>query len=217
MGMIMKLLGWRGIAGLAGCLVLGILLMLQKGETRHWKKQSGQFEQLYHNEQAAFAQTVANYRAAAEQARLADQANKARVERDQAAINERTSHDFETRLADARARAARLQQRAQGAADPGGRGSAPVPGLPAAGGKPAQAAGQDRLSPQEQLADRICGPEGYHDWDQNGPVCEKDGWTGLVYFPPNDALTATEQAIQLDELIKWVRQQHAIDVNGPSP
>jgi hypothetical protein len=34
-------------------------------------------------------------------------------------------------------------------------------------------------------------------------------------FPDADALTATEQAIQLDELIKWLRQQHALDPNSP--
>ena len=64
----------------------------------------------------------------------------------------------------------------QAAADPGARGSAPVPGLPAAARGAAQAAGQDRL-------------------------------------PQSDALTATEQAIQLDELIKWVRAQAAVDNN----
>jgi hypothetical protein len=30
----------------------------------------------------------------------------------------------------------------------------------------------------------------------------------------SDALTATEQAIQLDELIKWVRRQHEVDPNA---
>lgn len=30
----------------------------------------------------------------------------------------------------------------------------------------------------------------------------------------DDKLCATEQAIQLDELIKWVERQHAVDVNG---
>lgn len=34
-------------------------------------------------------------------------------------------------------------------------------------------------------------------------------------LPDTDALTATEQAIQLDELIKWIRAQAAVDVNGP--
>jgi hypothetical protein len=52
-----------------------------------------------------------------------------------------------------------------------------MPGLPAAAGGPAQAAGDQRL-------------------------------------PAGLALTATEQAIQLDELIKWVRRQAAVDPNG---
>ena len=29
-------------------------------------------------------------------------------------------------------------------------------------------------------------------------------------------MTATEQAIQLDELIKWVRRQAAVDANAPA-
>jgi hypothetical protein len=33
-------------------------------------------------------------------------------------------------------------------------------------------------------------------------------------LPPSDALTATEQAIQLDELIKWIGAQHEVDPNG---
>jgi len=183
---VLRLLNVQGIAGLAVGAILGLLLILQKGETRHWKKQSSQYQQLYSQEQAAFAGTVANVRAAAEQARAADQANARRVLADQAQINERTSHDLETRLADASARyAARLGQlrvaAARGTADSGGRGAAPVPGLPAAPGQPAQAAGQDRL-------------------------------------PDADRLTATEQAIQLDELILWTRRQHAVDPNaGPGP
>jgi len=38
-------------------------------------------------------------------------------------------------------------------------------------------------------------------------AARKDG------LPPPDALTATEQAIQLDELIKWVREQVEVDNN----
>lgn len=178
LGRFFHALNAQGIAGLAGCLALAVLLIMQKGETRHWKKQSAGFERLYHNEHAAFAQTVASYRAAAERARAADQANAARVGREQAAISERTSHDYETRLADARARyAASLRGVAQGPAHPGGGGAAPVPGLSAAPGGPAEAAGEGGLSAQDQL-------------------------------------TATEQAIQLDELIKWTLRQHAVDVNA---
>jgi hypothetical protein len=34
-------------------------------------------------------------------------------------------------------------------------------------------------------------------------------------LPAPDALTATEQAIQLDELIKWIRSQAKVDNNPP--
>lgn len=179
--MILRLLNWQGIAGLAATLGIGLLLIIQKVQTVHWKKQSASFEQLYHQQQAAFATTVANARAAAGEARAADQANATRVAAEQRNINQRTADDFESRLAAARADAAdiasgRLRVGTQAAADPGARGNAPVPGLSAAPGGPAQAAGEDRL-------------------------------------PQSDALTATEQSIQLDELIKWVRAQGAVDPN----
>lgn len=175
---LLRLLGIRGIAGLAVSIALGLLLVIQKGETRHWKKESGRFEQLYAQEQAALAATVTNYRTAAEQARASDQANSERVAAEQNAINERISSDYEARLAAARAAAQRLRLQSQtSAADPGRGGAAPVPQLSAAPGGPPQAAGEDRL-------------------------------------PQSDALTATEQAIQLDELIKWIRRQAAVDPNG---
>ena len=175
---ILRILNVQGIAGLAASLALAILLVLQKGETRHWRKSSDQFEQLYRAEQSAFAGTVANYRAAADAARAADAANAVRVAAAQASINERTADDYETRLAAARARANGLRrQDALAAADPSGGRNAPVPGLAAAPGGAAQGAGQDRLSSQ-------------------------------------DALTATEQAIQLDELIKWLKAQAAVDNSG---
>jgi hypothetical protein len=174
--MILRLLNVQGLAGIGVSLALAVLLVIQKGETRHWKKRSAGFEQLYHQEQAAFASTVANYRVAAEQAQAADRANANRVAAEQRAINERTTSDYEARLAGARAAAQRLRLAAQTAADPGARGIASVPGLPAAAGSAAQGAGQNRL-------------------------------------PHADALTATDQAIQLDELIKWVRSQARVDPN----
>ena len=176
--MIWRLINPQGLAGIAVGIALGLLLLIQKGETRHWKKQSAGFEQLYRREQAAFAGTVANYRAAADQARLADRANAARVAADQRAINERTANDYETRLAAARAAAQRLRVEPQAPADPGAGRSASMPRLPPAPGRAAETTGKDGLS------------EG-------------------------DRLTATEQAIQLDELIKWIRAQAAVD-NNPS-
>jgi hypothetical protein len=175
--MILRLLNIQGIAGIALSLALGIMLAIQKGETYHWKKASASFEQLYHQDQAAFATTVANYRSAADHARAADKANLDRVSAQQNAINERTSSDFQNRLAAVRADAQRLRLRTEASADPGAGRGAPMPGLSAPPGGAAQPPGQDRL-------------------------------------PSQDALTATEQAVQLDELIKWVRKQAAVDNNG---
>ena len=181
--MILRFLNIQGIAGIAVGVALAVLLVFQKVETRHWKKQSDSFEQLYRKRETAFAETVANVRAAADLARAADQAKAARVEAAQRTINERTAHDFETRLAAARARAnalgaQRLRLQPEAAADPGAGRAASLPGVPAAAGGAAQGPGDGRLSGSDQL-------------------------------------TATEQAIQLDELIKWVRQQHAVDTERP--
>jgi hypothetical protein len=178
MAVVMRLLGWQGIAGIGIALVLGIMLVVQKGETRHWKKQSAGFEQLYHQEQAAFATTVANYRAAAAQARAADQANAARAAAEQAKISREKSDAYETRLAAARAEYQRL--RGASAAHPGGSAGAPVPGLSAPAREPAHPAGQDGL-------------------------------------PLDDRFLCTAQSIQLDELIKWTRAEHAVDPNGAKP
>jgi len=174
----LRFLNPQGIAGIAVSLALALLLVVQKGETRHWKSESGRFEQLYRNEQSAFATTVGNYRAAAEAARAADLAAAQRVAAQQQAINQRSHNDLQARLADARARAEQLRLKPGSQADPRVRAAASVPGLPVAAGGSAQAAGQDRL-------------------------------------PAADALTATEQAIQLDELIKWTKAQAAVDMDAP--
>ncbi len=171
--MIFKLLNWQGIAGIGVSLALAVLLFVQRAETSHWRKHSASFEQLYRQEQAAFAVTVANTRAAAEQARAEDAANAMRVAAEQRRINERTNNDFEARITAARADARRLRLQPRAAVDPGAGRDASMPSLPVAAAGVDQAAGQDRLSQP-------------------------------------DALTATEQAIQLDELIKWVRAQAAV-------
>ena len=98
----------RGSPGSSPAPPWPILLVLQKGETRHWRKQSAGFEQLYRQSRPRLPSTVANYRAAADGARRRP-ANARRVAAAQDAINERTAHDFETRLADARAAAGRLR------------------------------------------------------------------------------------------------------------
>lgn len=162
------------ILGAAGA-VAALLWLVQSRD--HWRDEARANDKLFHAEQAAHAATVANYRAAADQARRDDARNLARVEAEQAQINERTENDFESRIASARADARRLREQASAAAaDPGARGNTPVPGLPAPAGATVESAREDR-------------------------------------FPQSDKLIATEQAIQLDELIKWVRAQSAVSVN----
>jgi ribosomal protein L12E/L44/L45/RPP1/RPP2 len=191
---LLRLLNVQGIAGLVVSFCLGVLLILQKGETRHWRKQSGQFEQLYRGEQVAFAGTVANYRAAAEQARAADRAAAERVQAEQEDINERSNHALDSRLADARTRARRLRVEAAGrTTDPGARGGSPMP----------------RFSPASPGTDQATGENGL-------PSPPREVGTSREPLQIDDALTATEQAIQLDELIKWVRRQAAVSPNGAS-
>jgi hypothetical protein len=184
--MIPRILNIQGMLGIAASLLLLVMLLVKAGDARHWRKQSARYEQLHAAGQAALAQTVANYRAAAEAARQADLANIGRVAAAQRTISERTTNDLEARLADARARAHRLQFAQSATATAGGSGrTAPVP---AAGAAPGAAGG----------------------------AAEEDG------FPLADRLIATEQAIQLDELIKWVNAQAAVGVaahrnSGPTP
>ena len=157
-----------------GCLLLLALLVQDRNR---WKAKTAHYAQQLAGERAAHVATVANYRAAADQARRTDAANAARVKADQAAINERTADDFQNRIAVARAAARSLRRTAGPATDPGGGGTTAVPGLPAAAPGAAESSADDRLSQPERLI-------------------------------------ATEQAIQLDELIKWVRAQGEVEVDG---
>jgi hypothetical protein len=158
-----------------GCVALLALLVQDRNR---WKAKTSHYAELLAGERAVHSANIANIRAAAEQARRADAANAARVRADQAAINERSLDDYESRIAAARAAAQRLRRGNEtAAADHGDRRATAMPGLPAAARDLAQAADEDRL-------------------------------------PESDALIATEQAIQLDELIKWVRRQAAVPVNG---
>lgn len=151
---------------------LAVALMI--GDRNRWKSIAALRQQQVVAEKAAHLATIANYRAAAAQAREADAINAGRVRIEQARINERISDDFESRIAMARARSGRLQQQRQSAAaDPRGGRAQAVPGLPIAPGGAAEGAGESRL-------------------------------------PSSDGLIATEQAIQLDELIRWVRAQAGV-------
>ena len=160
---------------LVAAILAALMLALLVADRNRWKSKTEHYAALVSAERAAHGATVANYRAAAERARREDAENLARVRASQAAINERTRDDFESRIAAARARADQLHRQANPArADPGGGGAAHLPGLPAAAGGVAEAAAEGGL-------------------------------------PDSDRLVATEQAIQLDELIKWVRSQAQVE------
>ena len=128
--MILKLLNWQGIAGIALSLALAVMLAIQKGETHHWKKASAGFEQLYHQDQAAFARpspTIARART-----RPAPPTRPTHARRRRAAEHQqRTANDYEARLAAARADAQRLRLDPEGAADPRAGRGAPMPSLSA--------------------------------------------------------------------------------------
>jgi hypothetical protein len=158
----------------AACAFLLILLI---GDRNRWKAKTSEYAAVISSERNAHAATVAGYRAAAEKARREDLERLARVKASQAAINERTAHDYESRIAAARASYERLRNDAHAAAaDPRTERTAPVPAISSSSGTAAQGAGEDG-------------------------------------FPLADRLLATEQAIQLDELIKWVRRQAEVPTN----
>lgn len=170
-----------------GC---ALLLALLVHDRNRWKAKTAHYAELLSAERAAHSATVTGYRAAAERARAADLENAARVRAEQAAINERTSDEFEKRIAAARAAAGRLQRRAErAAADPGGGSGAAMPRLSAAPGRASEAAGEDGFSRFDRRS-------------AGGALAAAD------------ALIATEQAIQLDELIKWVRAQARVRTGG---
>lgn len=173
---VARFLNGQGIAGLAVSLILAVLLVLQKGETRHFRKEGARFESLYRDGEVRLAAQAADFAAAAERARADDRANAVRVIATQQSINRSSLDDYQARLADLRARADSVRQAAS-AGDRSHAGGPAVPGISTAPGGTDAAADQDRL-------------------------------------PAEDALTASEQAIQLDALINWVRAQSSIDVDG---
>jgi hypothetical protein len=119
----LRLLGPFGIAGAAISLILGILLGVQKVETRHWKKQADQYEALYHHEHA----TVLGLVEAQEEAKADNQAQVRKIEQQ---YQRNTDDERQAYLRDlAKLRADRM--RSPGKAAPGNPGPASPPATPA--------------------------------------------------------------------------------------
>lgn len=174
--MLLKLINIQGWIGIALTIVLSTVLGFQTVGRIHTQHQLTSVTALYKAEQSAHLQTEVNYRRAAEQARTDNLALVAKVKAEQSAINQRSTKDYEDRIAAARARADSLRHGAPPTAHPGAAGTAGSPGVrqPAPGTD--EAPGDPRL-----------------------PLAER--------------LIATEQAIQLDELITWVEKQAGVKVN----
>lgn len=105
--MIWILANWKLLLGGLAVGLLGIMLMFAKADARHWHKQADQTK-------AAFDQTVANYRAASDEATRLAAANVTRVKTEQTAITERTIDAYQTKLADSASRYDRLRAQASG-------------------------------------------------------------------------------------------------------
>jgi hypothetical protein len=164
-----KHIGW--IVGGLGCLILGFMLHQSQGQTRAANGRSAAWEALFHKEQSAFRETIANVRRATAQAKADDAAHALKVERDQTNRTQEVSSEYQARLADLRRRydALRMQPGPAkvGLGNSGGGGAAPVPGLPEPAGGPDAAAAPDRFN-------------------------------------------AEANALQLEELQRWIREQQAV-------
>lgn len=98
---------WKLFAGAAVAGVLIVLLMIARGDARHYKT-------LWQQEQTAHQLTIANYKTAAAEAARQDQANIVRVQTEQQAITEKVTNDYQSKLADSADRYERLRAKASG-------------------------------------------------------------------------------------------------------
>lgn len=172
-----------GYLKMGGGILVAILFAALVANRGLWMHRAHVYLAQYNAEHTAHVQDIANYRAAADEAKRLDAANVARVQAQQTQINQESTDAYQKRLADARAAADRLRAQLAASTHSGSRSRAPVPSVSAPAIGPNEAAGQDGLPP----------------------------------LSIDDRLTATTQAIQLDELIKWVSKQANVDVNGNPP
>lgn len=136
--------------------------------------------------------TKANYRQAQAQAAEFDRRRLVRVKAEQEEITDEVVANYARRLADARARAEQLREQSRAGIDPGGAADRErVPGAVPPAGRADGATADTRL-PLAVARDR---PRAQ---------LERD-------------LIATEQAVQLDELITLIERQSKVQVNTPAP
>lgn len=123
---------------------LALLLVLQKGETRHFRK-------LYEGEKAARIQEQAEVRAKTKLAQAQDAAHAAKVERDQVQISQEIASDYQKQLSDLRARYDALRVRGTAKANPGSGRDKAVPGVPDTTSGVDGSPGENGLSAEDAL------------------------------------------------------------------
>lgn len=152
-------------------------------------------EALLADTQTAFVGTIVSYTTASAKAQADAEANAARVKAEQERITDAKLGRYRADLAHLRSRFARLDadrlRRGAGAGNgPRRADAADLPGAGEAPGRAAEASGQDRL-----------------------PAARDRQATALSL---DDALIASEQALQLNALIDWIEAQSAVRFN-PEP
>lgn len=98
---------WKWFVGALAAALLVTMLLVARGDARHYKA-------LWQQEQSAHQQTIANYKAAADEAARLDKANIDRVTKEQTAITEKVTNDYQSKLADSADRYERLRAKASG-------------------------------------------------------------------------------------------------------
>ncbi|RSU21192.1 hypothetical protein [Sphingomonas koreensis] len=150
---------WKLILGGLIVATLGVMLIVAKGDARHWRK-------MHEQEVAAHKLTVSNYRAAYEKARADALAHAAAVKARDDAIAKETQHALTTQLADAYRAADDYARRLRAAtrAGQGGTGGADLSGAATAADDTAGAGEGAELDDARICARNTVIAKGWQDW-----------------------------------------------------
>jgi hypothetical protein len=164
---------WR--QGVIGALLLAIAaLWIGKAVV---ERQNGRLKAALAEANQMIEQERAEVRAKTALARALDAERAARVERDQAQISKEVQSDYQAKLDDLRRRhdALRMRQSGQAAADRGGGGTAPMPGLSGAAGGADGAADEDRLPGEDALiaSEQALRLQALQDWVKGQQAVER--------------------------------------------
>lgn len=98
---------WKWLIGGLAIGVAALTIMILRADVRH-------FQKLWTAEKTAHALDIANYKAASDEAARLDKANVVRVTKEQTAITEKVTNDYQSKLADSTSRYDRLRAQASG-------------------------------------------------------------------------------------------------------